>query len=141
MKPTFLLVATTAAASALITRQSHVQSLCELYGYWSNNDYELLNNLWGKDSASSGSQCTYLDGTPASGGVQWSTTWTWLGAENNVKSYPYVGRKVAKGLKISDVKKMPTSVSWKYDRTDIRANVAYDIFTAKDADHVNSSGD
>ena len=52
-----------------------------------------------------------------------------------------MGRKVAKGRKISDVQKMPTSVSWKYDRTDIRANVAYDIFTAKDANHVNSSGD
>ena len=45
MKPTLLLAAAMAAASALIIRQSHVQSLCELYGYWSNNDYELLNNL------------------------------------------------------------------------------------------------
>ena len=35
------------------------QTLYELYGYYSTNGYELLNNLWGRDAATSGSQCTY----------------------------------------------------------------------------------
>jgi xyloglucan-specific endo-beta-1,4-glucanase len=143
MKSTLLLAASMAAlvhASALVPRQSHVESLCGLYAYWSNDNYELLNNLWGKDTATSGSQCTYLDGT-AGGGIQWSSTWTWNGSPDSVKSYPYAGRKVAKGRKISDVTRMPTAVTWKYDRTDIRANVAYDVFTAADPNHVNSSGD
>lgn len=143
MKSTLFLAASAAAlahASTLLPRQSHVESLCGLYDYWSNDKYELLNNLWGKDAATSGSQCTYLDGT-ANGGIQFSTTWTWNGAPDNVKSYPWVNRRVPKGTKISDVKTMKTAVTWKYDRTDIRANVAYDVFTAKDKDHVNSSGD
>jgi xyloglucan-specific endo-beta-1,4-glucanase len=142
MKSTLLLAASTAVAhaSALVPRQSHVESLCGLYAYWSNDNYELLNNLWGKDTATSGSQCTYLDGT-AGGGIQWSSTWTWNGSPDSVKSYPYAGRKVAKGRKISDVTRMPTAVTWKYDRTDIRANVAYDVFTAADPMHINSSGD
>jgi xyloglucan-specific endo-beta-1,4-glucanase len=135
----FLLTALTGVnAAALAPRQQ--QSLCDLYAYWSGNGYELLNNLWGKDTATSGSQCTYLDGA-SSAGVQWHTTWTWQGAPNNVKSYPYVGRQVAKGRKISAVSKMPTSVKWNYDNENIRANVAYDVFTAEDPNHVNSSGD
>jgi len=36
---------------------------------------------------------------------------------------------------------MPTTVSWSYNTSDIRANVAYDIFTSSDINHVNYSGD
>lgn len=144
MKPTlFLLSAATMAQSSTLKAQvvpRQQSALCELYAYWSGNGYELLNNLWGKDSATSGSQCTYLDGT-ANSGIQWHTTWTWEGAPNNVKSYPYVGRQVAKGRKISSISKMPTSVTWQYDNENIRANVAYDVFTATDPNHANSGGD
>jgi xyloglucan-specific endo-beta-1,4-glucanase len=140
MKPTFLVLAAAAVvqSATLVTRQQ--KTLCDLYAYWSGNGYELLNNLWGKDSATSGSQCTYLDGT-SNNGVQWHTTWTWQGGPNNVKAYPYMGRQVAKGKTISSINKMPTSVTWKYDNENIRANVAYDVFTAADPNHVNSSGD
>ena len=122
----------------IIPRQQ--MALCGLYDYWSGNGYELLNNLWGKDTATSGSQCTYLDGA-SNNNIQWRTTWTWQGGQNNVKSYPYVGRQVPKGTKISAVTKMPTTVTWNYDNENIRANVAYDVFTAEDLNHVNSSGD
>jgi xyloglucan-specific endo-beta-1,4-glucanase len=146
MKPASLLSLVAAAAvhasviptTALEPRQQ--QALCELYAYWSGNGYELLNNLWGKDTATSGSQCTYLDGT-ANGGIQWSSTWTWQGAPNNVKSYPYVGRQVAKGRTIASVSRMPTTVRWDYDTENVRANVAYDVFTAADPNHPNYGGD
>ncbi len=36
---------------------------------------------------------------------------------------------------------MQTSVSWRYSTQDLRANVAYDIFTAVDPNHANSGGD
>ncbi|KAK0649655.1 concanavalin A-like lectin/glucanase domain-containing protein [Cercophora newfieldiana] len=149
MKTTLLLPLLTATASVesstLPTTNTSLQprqqrALCDLYAYWSGHGYELLNNLWGKDSATSGSQCTYLDNASADN-IQWSTTWTWEGGPNNVKSYPYVGRQVAKGRTIASVSKMPTSVTWRYDNEDIRANVAYDVFTAEDPGHVNSSGD
>lgn len=144
MRSSLLLLITAALAQAaafsadIVPRQQ--RALCELYAYWSGNGYELLNNLWGKDSATSGSQCTYLDGT-ANNGIQWHTSWTWEGAPNNVKSYPYVGRQVARGRKISSISRMPTSVAWQYDNENIRANVAYDVFTAADPNHANSGGD
>lgn len=144
MKPALLLLTAAAVVQSVILPPSIVprqqQTLCDLYAYWSGNGYELLNNLWGKDSATSGSQCTYLDGA-SNTGVQWHTTWTWDGAPNNVKSYPYMGRQVTKGRTISSISKMPTSVTWSYNNEDIRANVAYDVFTAVDPNHANSGGD
>jgi len=131
-------LASAAAVSPLEPRQQ--ATLCKQYEYWSGNGYEMNNNLWGKDSANQGgSQCTYLD-SASSSGIAWHSTWNWQGNPNNVKSYVYAGRQVTKGKKISQISSMPTSVSWKYS-TSVRANVAYDIFTASDPDHSNSSGD
>jgi xyloglucan-specific endo-beta-1,4-glucanase len=48
---------------------------------------------------------------------------------------------VTRGRKITSIGSMQTSVSWSYSTTNIRANVAYDIFTAADPNHSNSSGD
>lgn len=147
MKLTLALVSSLTAAlaapstevvSSLDKRQQ--KTLCAQYDYWSGYGYEMLNNLWGKDAASSGSQCTYLNGASNSG-VQWSSTWTWQGAPDNVKSYVYVGRQVTRGRKISQINSMPTSISWRYNTENIRANVAYDVFTAADPNHANSSGD
>lgn len=134
------LVALAAAAPSAVLEQRQQKSLCQQYDYWSGNGYELLNNLWGKDAASSGSQCTYLDNSN-NNGVAWRTTWTWEGGPNNVKSYVYIGKQVSRGRTMASIKSMQTSVSWKYNTENIRANVAYDIFTAADPNHVNSSGD
>jgi xyloglucan-specific endo-beta-1,4-glucanase len=136
-------VASPTAGTPTIREVSSVQesiSLCTQYAYYSTAGYEILNNLWGKDTATSGNQCTYFDGNAGSG-IKWSTQWTWNGAENNVKSYAYAGRILDKGNLVSRVKGMPTTISWKYDTTNMRCNVAYDIFTSTDPNHVNSSGD
>lgn len=117
------------------------QTLCSQYAYWSGNGYDLNNNLWGQSAASSGSQCTYLDGS-SSNGVSWSTSWNWQGGENNVKSYVYSGRQMQTGRLISSISGMPTSASWSYSTTNgVRANVAYDLFTASNPNHSTSSGD
>ncbi|KAH8695801.1 concanavalin A-like lectin/glucanase domain-containing protein [Phaeosphaeriaceae sp. PMI808] len=115
-------------------------SLCSQYAYHAANGYEILNNLWGKDQATSGSQCTYYEGAVGSG-IKWSSKWTWTGGENNVKSYVYAGLQLKKGTLISKVKGMPTTAKWGYDTDKMRCNVAYDIFTAADPNHANSSGD
>ena len=117
-------------------------SLCTQYAYYAAASYEVLNNLWGKDSATSGSQCTYYEGTVDSSSIKWSSTWTWQGAQDNVKSYVYAGRILTKGNTVAKIKSLPTEVQWGYNTTNgVRANVAYDVFTAKDPNHANSSGD
>jgi xyloglucan-specific endo-beta-1,4-glucanase len=122
-------------ASVTVAQQ---QTLCDLYAYYSTNGYELLNNLWGRDAATSGSQCTYYDGF--NNGMAWHSNWQWQGAENNVKSYVYAGRLATKKL-ISQYSTMPSTAQWSYNTTNVRANVAYDVFTAADINHDRSSGD
>ena len=131
----------TSFIAAALASVATAQDACKLYNYYSSNGYEILNNLWGKDAASGGSQCTYYEGSSGSG-IKWSSDWQWSGAENNVKSYVYAGRIVTKGNTIAKIKSMPTQMTWSYNTTsNVRANVAYDIFTATDPNHVNSSGD
>ncbi len=140
-----LLLSSLAAAAPMrpyyhALKRRQVATLCDQYGYWSGNKYEVNNNNWGKASATSGSQCTYVDSAD-SGGVSWHTTWTWDGNPGRVKSYAYSGRQFAKGHIISSINSMPTSVSWQYDTSNIGANVAYDFFTSENPDHANSGGD
>jgi xyloglucan-specific endo-beta-1,4-glucanase len=127
-----------AAPVSPVRRQA--AKLCGQYDYFAGNGYEFNNNNWGKNYATSGSQCTTVDKTSNSG-VSWSTQWNWQGGQDNVKSYANAGKQFAKGLKISNIKSMPTSITWDYQPRDIRANVAYDVFTAADPNHDKSSGD
>jgi xyloglucan-specific endo-beta-1,4-glucanase len=141
MQLSLLFLSSLVAASPLTSvEKRQAATLCEQYGYWSGNGYEVNNNNWGRDFATGGSQCTYVDSSSTSG-VAWHATWQWSGGQDNVKSYPYGGKQVAKGQKITSINTMETSVSWSYSDTNIRANVAYDVFTAADPNHVNSSGD
>ncbi|KAH8693329.1 mixed-linked glucanase [Phaeosphaeriaceae sp. PMI808] len=130
---TLLFVALPSLAAA------QVKTLCEQYGYYSSSGYELNNNNWGKGSASSGSQCTYVDSVSGSG-AKWRTTWTWNGGENNVKSYAYSGRQITKKL-VSKYSDLSTTAQWSYSSQSVRCNIAYDLFTSADVNHSTSSGD
>jgi xyloglucan-specific endo-beta-1,4-glucanase len=141
MKQSLLLFSSlVAAAPSTMLEARQQKTLCEQYAYWSGNGYEANNNMWGKSSATSGQQCLFVDSNSASG-VSWRTTWTWQGGQNNVKSYPYVGRQLQKGRTIASIGKMQTSATWKYSTSNHRAAVAYDIFTAANPNHPNSGGD
>ncbi|KAH7020750.1 concanavalin A-like lectin/glucanase domain-containing protein [Microdochium trichocladiopsis] len=132
-------IKTLLAASALAS-VAWAQSLCDQYGYWSaGNGYYVNNNAWGAGSGS-GSQCTYID-TKQSVGVSWHTDWNWSGGQNNVKSYPHSGRDLPTKRLVSQISSMPTKAEWNYAGSNIRANVAYDLFTANNPNHATSSGD
>ncbi|EAT84089.1 hypothetical protein HBI56_059090 [Parastagonospora nodorum] len=135
------LLAITAASPAPVTPvRRQAASLCEQYGYYAANGYEFNNNNWGKGSGS-GSQCTTVQSTSSSS-VSWSTQWQWSGGQDNVKSYANAGKQFARGIKVSNVKSLPTNIQWDYQPRDgVRANVAYDVFTAADPNHDKSSGD
>jgi xyloglucan-specific endo-beta-1,4-glucanase len=123
-----------------IRRQSI--SLCSQYAYLSASGYEFNNNNnWGKSAATSGNQCTAVLST-SNTGVSWSTSWAWQGGQDNVKSYANVGKQFARGLNMGKIKSLPTNIQWDYQPRDgVRANVAYDVFTATDPNHDKSNGD
>lgn len=115
------------------------QSLCGQYDYFVKADYEFNNNRWGQGSGQ-GNQCTHVDSFN-NNGVGWHVDWTWSGDQDNVKSYPYSSRQISPKRLVSQIRSMPTLASWHYGDNNLRANVAYDLFTASDPDHVTYSGD
>ncbi|EEY17001.1 Endoglucanase cel12C [Verticillium nonalfalfae] len=117
-------------ASPLSARQS--STFCDDWGSAVAGPYTVYNNLWGKGSATSGQQCTTLSGLSGNA-VSWSTSWSWAGGQNNVKSYPNALLAITK-RPLSQVSSIPSSWSWSYTGSSLVANVAYDLFTGNTAD-------
>ena len=114
-------------------------TLCDQYAYHKDHGYEFNNNMWNRGAASSGWQCTHYHG-PSASGVSWFADWEWWGNDQAVKSYPYANRVFNRRL-VSQINSLPTKALWSYDRTDIRANVAYDIFTHSNINAGSSHGE
>jgi len=130
---TLLLLALTATA------QTNIRNMCGEQEGHSASGYRVQNNLWGRSSATSGSQCSAFNSASGSS-VAWSTTWQWSGGENNVKSYSYSSRDFTKRL-VSQISSIPTTAVWTVSNQNTRSNVAYDLFTARDVNHPTSGGD
>ena len=97
-------------ASTLTVAAGQLATLCDQYSYVVEANFGVNNNCWGESSASSGSQCTYVD--YASGDtISWHTGWTWEGDSSSVKSYGNAGLNIGATL-LSSITSMPTTWSW-----------------------------
>ncbi|PNP38362.1 endoglucanase-1 precursor [Trichoderma gamsii] len=114
------------------------QSSCSQYATFSGGNYALSNNLWGQ-TAGTGSGC--ITDVSLGGSAVWSTTWNWSGGQNNVKGYPNIALNIPNKRLVSSISSMPTTAQWSYTGSSIRADVAYDLFTASNPNHVTYSGD
>ncbi|KAL7818624.1 glycoside hydrolase family 12 protein [Trichoderma gracile] len=114
------------------------QTSCEQYAVFTGNGYIVSNNLWGQ-SAGSGFGCVTAESL--SGSAAWHADWQWSGGQNNVKSYQNSQIPIPQKRTVNSISSMPTTASWSYTGSDIRANVAYDLFTAANPNHVTYSGD
>lgn len=72
--------------------------------------YTVYNNLWGRDSATSGSQCTTNNGV-SNGVLSWSTAWSWAGGNYNVKSYANAVVSITQKT-LSSISTIPTQWAW-----------------------------
>lgn len=80
---TLITFATTAAfaTAAPTSPASGLSKRADFCGQWDNQvqgSYTIYNNLWGRDQATSGSQCTGVDGLSGST-LKWHTKWSWAG--------------------------------------------------------------
>lgn len=119
---------------AAIATSSPLVRRADMCGDWDSvvsGDYTLYNNLWGKGSATSGSQCTTLDGKSGDT-IKWHSTWSWAGGKTSIKSFPNVVAKT-QAVQVSKVKSMPSKWTWSYEGSDLVADVAYDVFTSATA--------
>ncbi|MCJ1312662.1 hypothetical protein MMC25_006338 [Agyrium rufum] len=138
--PTSTKAATTTAASAAPPAQS---STCGQWSGFTSGAYSITQDLWGESAATSGSQCSTFNGAVSSGGVAWTTTWTWAGASNQVKSYAHAALTFTPKL-ISSIQTMPSTFDWSYTGSgvgNIVADVSYDLFTSSTANSAASGGD
>ncbi|KAM9882399.1 xyloglucan-specific endo-beta-1,4-glucanase A 2 [Verticillium dahliae] len=113
--------------------QSIDKRATNLCGQWDNikvGSYIIYNNLWGRDQATSGSQCTLVDGI-TNNLAKWSSTWSWAGGNLHVKSYSNAVLQ-APAARVSAVASIPSKWQWSYTGTGVVANVAYDLFTSSD---------
>lgn len=121
-------LATFAPTSAAPTRALDPRgaSQCGQYTSISTGTFTIATNEWGS-SYGTGSQCSQINGLSGSS-LAWQTTWTWANGVNNVKSYTNVESSTTSCKQISAIKSIPTTWSWSYTGSAIRANVAYDTF-------------
>ncbi|KAK3070668.1 Endoglucanase-1 [Teratosphaeriaceae sp. CCFEE 6253] len=126
------------AASASVANAA-VATLSAQYASYTSGAYSVNNNLWGEGAASSGSQTTVVDSASGSG-VAWHTTWTWQGANTQVKSYANSGYTFTKKL-VSQVNSIQTTAKWSLSNSNVNADVSYDLFTSANINHNTYSGD
>jgi len=112
-----LLSSTTLAAPATLLPRA---AQCGQYQSQSSGPYTLYTNGWGFSSGT-GSQCSQIDSYSSTAGLAWSTTWSWSGTPNQVKSYTNVETGFTK-KQIGTYTSMPTTWKWGYTGTDLRVN-------------------
>ncbi|KAH9849355.1 concanavalin A-like lectin/glucanase [Lenzites betulinus] len=116
------------AERATIDTSSH----CGQWDTVTAGQYELFLDQWGKDGATSGSQCSNLvslnDNT-----IAWKTTWQWTGG-SGVKSFSNIQLNQGINKQLSAIQSMPTTWTWSQSTSGtIVADVAYDLFTSATA--------
>lgn len=108
-----LIGALAVSASPLTKRQG--QEFCGQWDLVETGTFILYNNLWGRDQADSGEQCTTLISSNGNH-ISWSAAWTWIGDQYSVKSYPNAVLDVAP-QPLSSISSIPTSWSWRSVRS------------------------
>ena len=123
----------------LLAPVTFAQQLCAQYAYHSSSGYEFNNNMWGSGSGQ-GNQCTNVEWVN-SNGCGWRVNWQWANNRDNVKSYPYSGKQMNPKRLVSQWRDIQSTASWGYSGSNIRANVAYDLFTHSNPDNPTHNGE
>jgi xyloglucan-specific endo-beta-1,4-glucanase len=114
-----LLLSSAALAAPTDLLTTRATSQCGQYQSQSSGAYTLYTNGWGWSSGT-GSQCSQIDSLSGST-LTWTTTWSWTGTANQVKSYTNVETGFTK-KQISTYTSIPTTWKWSYVGTDLRVN-------------------
>ncbi|KAG1877295.1 glycoside hydrolase family 12 protein [Suillus subluteus] len=102
-------------------------------GKWDNvnaGQYSLFNDLWNEQNATWGyqqSQLTSLSGST----IAWTTTYTWEGAPNQVKSFANIQLNTGVNQQLNAISSIPTTWEWSLSNNELAVgDVAYDLFTS-----------
>ncbi|KAM3066056.1 hypothetical protein ACMFMG_010605 [Clarireedia jacksonii] len=132
-----LLFSGAAIAAPAVSKTVKARST-QVCGQWDSvvtGSYTIYQDLWGKDSANSGSQCSTVNSLSGET-VSWSTSWSWTGGSSDVKSYANVALTKT-GVQISHISAIPGIWKWSYTGSNIVADVSWDLFTASTSGGAN----
>ena len=99
-----------AFAAPTNTIQKRTTTQCGQYDSITTGGYILYQDLWGEASGT-GSQCSTLD-SASGGSIAWSTSWSWAGGSNQVKSYANAVLQFT-SAPLSQIGSIPTTWSWR----------------------------
>jgi xyloglucan-specific endo-beta-1,4-glucanase len=103
------------SAAAVAVPTATIEKRAAICGQWDSvvtGTYTVYQDLWNEASATSGSQCTTVNSLSGTT-VAWSTSWTWAGGSNQVKSYANAVVK-ATVKQISAISSIPSTWKWRY---------------------------
>jgi len=124
-----------AVAVPTATLDKRATTICGQWDSVVTGTYTVYQDLWNEGAATSGSQCTTVNSLSGTT-VAWSTSWTWAGGSNQVKSYANAV-VTATTKQISAISSIPSTWQWSYTGSNIVADVAYDLFTSSSASGSN----
>jgi xyloglucan-specific endo-beta-1,4-glucanase len=115
--PALALLSTALAVPTELVSRAAAQ--CGQYQSQTSGPYTLYTNGWGWSSGT-GSQCSQVDSLTGSS-LAWSTTWSWSGTPNQVKSYTNIDTPFTK-KQLSAYTSIPTTWKWNYTGSSLRVN-------------------
>lgn len=126
-----ILISTITCTLGLVTF-SHVDAAnaatwqsSQKFGYWTDNEYSMNNDIWGSGS---GFQSIWADSYD-----NWGV-WSAQPNTSNVKSYPHVGKKINK--KLSDINTLTSSFDVTIPKSDLDMEAAYDIWLGNNSHEI-----
>jgi len=132
--PLALSTATVAVPTATLDKRA--TTICGQWDSVVTGTYTVYEDLWNEAAATSGSQCTTVNSLSGTT-LAWSTSWTWAGGSNQVKSYANAVVTQSTIKQISAISSIPSTWKWSYTGSSIVADVSYDMFTSSTATGAN----
>ncbi|KAG1845731.1 glycoside hydrolase family 12 protein [Suillus subalutaceus] len=129
------LVSSTSRHSTSRMHKMHARSVdtTVISGKWDTinaGQYSLSNDLWNEQTATWGYQQSHLTSLSGSN-IAWTTTYTWEGAPNQVKSFANIQLDTGVDQQLNAISSMPTTWEWSLsDNGQVVGDVAYDLFTS-----------
>jgi len=108
----FVFSAAAVLASPTPTLDKRATTICGQWDSVVTGTYTIYQDLWNEAEATSGSQCTTVDSLSGTTLV-WSTSWTWAGGSNQVKSYANAVVSETTKKQISAIASIPTTWKWR----------------------------
>jgi len=88
-----------------------VASQCGQWDSIQTNGYTLYADLW-NEAAGTGSQCSSVTGSSGNA-ISWTTSWSWSGGSNQVKSYTNAVLNMPVVSKLSAISSIPSTWAWR----------------------------